>query len=153
VTAAETAGTITITANAVGTAGNAITLAQSTNAGALIILSGATLAGGTNATAGVPPVLPTTDTTPVGIVPTVTATPGQALFAADVTMVDTDELVQNFYPTVFDAVWPAGSQLTLRTAAGATGNLDVIVWAKPVDVNFTSPASHAQYFIPGPTTL
>lgn len=86
------------------------------------------------------------------IFPSATAQPGQALFSADQAInLVTAGLVQTFYPALFDAIWPTGTDLTLRIAtnSSAAGSLTFKLAVVPVDNNGNTNAP----FIPGPTTL
>ena len=136
------AAVVTIYALTGGTAGNAVTLAASSNNGVQgqqsalsAVASGATLTGGL--AAGGVPTLATTDSTEIGVVPSNTALPGQALFATDQALVMNPNQVQNLYPVSdeFDAIFPKNSDLTVRvtTGAGTTGTLKIVALGQTFD--------------------
>lgn len=97
--------------------------------------------------------LPVSDQQLIGIFPSATATNGNQLFAADQAITMTADSVQRFYPTVFDSIWPGGSELTLRlvTNGSAAGNLQVHLLVVPVDNTPNTNPSTA--FKPSATTL
>jgi hypothetical protein len=148
---------ITVTSTTPGTAGNSVVISDATSGGAggTYTLSGATLSGGTNSGPAVPPVLPPTDSTYSGIVPSVTATAGDALFATDQVVTMTPEMVQTFFPTVFDAIWPSGSELTLRFVSNgsAAGHVKVIAYTTPYDLYSYRTQNTSTLFIPSASTI
>jgi len=126
--------------NTPGTGGNAVTIAAgpSPSPGHLgAVATTPTLTGGT--ASGSTPVLPPTDTTKTGQVPSNTALSGNALFAADQALLMAADQVQMFYPpqstAAFDAIFPKASELTLRlvTNGSAAGTLKIVLFVVPTD--------------------
>jgi len=87
--------------------------------------------------------VPITDQTPVGIVPSGTAVAGNQLFATDQPITMTADTVTLLYPAndLWDAIWPSGSELTLRTVTNgsAAGLLQVDLVVTPFDNHPTQP--------------
>jgi hypothetical protein len=70
------------------------------------------------------------------------AQPGQALFAADqVIAAAPSGTVQTFYPTQFDAIWPAGTLVTIRFSGtpSSTTTFNVEIGYKPYNMNNVYP--------------
>lgn len=144
-----------VVAIAYNTAGNSVTFADTVSSVAgTITKSGTTFAGGT---AGTLPTMPVLANSPLPIqgqhVPPLAA-PGTALFPVDLPLNAIINQPGVLYPVnpiaQFDAIWPAGNELTLRlaTSSGATGFLNVVLWAKTFDANPFSPESKNTYFTP-----
>jgi hypothetical protein len=127
------------------------TFAASTNSVAgTVTVSSATLVGGV---AGTNPTQPILDQTQIGIVPSGTVVTGDALFPADIVLATTVGIPQNQVGLIyavknFDAIWPAGSLMTLRAEgiAPPAGTIHVIVWGVPVDLHIGMPAEANQGF-------
>jgi len=107
-----------------------------------------------------PIVTGTPDQTQVGVAPANVAAAGSSVFAANQAITMTADAVTNLYTAnsgtnLFDVIWPAGGELTLRlvTNGSATGNLKVLVWAVPVDINPGTPEQDANRFIPNASQL
>lgn len=123
------------------------------NSGAISSTSGATMVAGV---AGALPVVPVSDTTSIGIVPSQTAAVGSALFPVDivlplfsVTGQTGADVVGTIYALEnFDSNWPNLAQLTLRitTDGAVAGNLTVILWGVPNDIHPMQPEEAATAF-------
>jgi len=176
VTATNVAGVITLTAVKPGTAGNAITLVVSTtDTSTTYTAGGATLAGGTNASVPTQPPSDQSDVsgTPQALGASVAsgfAAAANTLFAADVALTATAGIgapanqpalaaptvgsggVLRFIPSVPDAIYAAGTKLTLRVVTPATvgsiTNLQVALAMLPVLPVQQQPANN-QYWVAG----
>jgi hypothetical protein len=144
-----------IVAIAYNTAGNSVTFSRTLGStSGTVTVSGGTFTGGT---AGTLPTMPVLANSPLPIqgqhIPPLAA-PGTALFPVDLPLNAIINQPGVLYPVnpiaQFDAIWPAGNELTLRlnTSSGATGNLKVILWAVPFDANPLSPQNKNTYFTP-----
>lgn len=103
------------------------------------------------------PTMPALDNSNFTSPPQVAAA-GTALFPVDIPVLSNAESSGIAYPVVpenYEAIWPAGSELTLRvfTSSNFSTVLDIILWCVPYDVHPMSPQDHVQYFVPGPQTL
>ena len=131
------------------------TLTASVNSAAgTAVASGATLTSGA---AGTLPGQPVIDN-PLQTAPFNVAATGTTLFPIDAPLFLVTDVPTVLYPTLnnnFDAIWPSFSELTLRTKTGTlvTGNLEVILWGVPYDVNPFMPQAATQAFTPGPQTI
>jgi hypothetical protein len=112
-------------------------------------LSGTSTASGATMVAGVagalPPV-PQTDTTSLGIVPSLTAATGSALFPVDIILPLFNASQADLGGTIyclenFDANWPTLAEMTLRITADGTvaGGLNVMIWGVPNDIHPMQP--------------
>lgn len=155
--ATSSGSTIYIVSTTYGTGANATTLTSSaSSASGTATASGSTFANGSGV--GAVPTMPALDNSNQTS-PPATAAAGTALFPVDMPINMTADVPSNMYPTYpknFDAIFPSASELTLRTVTNgsASGNLDVILWCVPYDVNAYNPElKGGTYFTPNQTNI
>lgn len=146
---------------AYNTTGNSTTLTSSvSSASGTATASASTLLGGT---VGVLPTAPALDNSNQTS-PAATAAAGTALFPIDVPLLlgttasgaDVVGIVYPAFPRNFDAIWPAGTELTMRYSGNSgttSAEMNVVLWAVPYDVNAFNPELKANGFIPNITNL
>jgi hypothetical protein len=140
---------------AYATAGNSTTLTTSAvSAAGTATASGGTLAGGS---AGTLPTMPALDNSNITS-PSQTAAAGAALFPVDMPLnmtADIPSMLYPIYPKNFEAIFPVASEITVRliTNGAAAGNLTIVVWCVPYDVNFMNPEEKNQHFLPGQSDI
>jgi hypothetical protein len=124
---------------AYSTATPSITVSTTSVAGTITLGSGATMVAGV---AGALPGVPQTDTTPIGIVPSLVAAAGSAVFPVDIVLPLFNASQADLGGTIYalennDANWPTLAELTLRFSADGVvaGGLNVIVWGVPNDIH------------------
>ena len=144
---------VVISLVAYSTATSTFTVSKNSTSGT-VTANAANLSGGAT---GVLPAQPVIDN-PLQTAPFNIAASGTALFPIDTPILLTNDQPGVLYTKLnnnFDAIWPSFSELTLRTITGTsmTGNLDVILWGVPYDVNPFAPQDRVSSFLPGPRTI
>lgn len=140
-----------------GTAGNAIAFgATVVSATGSVAVSGATLSGGSGSGS------PTTFVSHSNFLYE-TAPVGSALFPVNLPIDFTaghpaGEAAFTLYPVnpnTFNTIFDRNHELTLRmtTDGSGSGDLNVVLWAVPVDTNYTNPGGRVHPYLPGPSNL
>jgi hypothetical protein len=123
---------------------------STTSVAGTVTASGATMVAGV---AGALPGVPQTDTTPIGIVPSLVAAAGTAVFPVNIVLplfaAGQADVCGTIYALEnFDANWPTLAEMTLRFTTDGTvaGGLNLVIWGVPNDIHPDQTGESASAF-------